>query len=340
MSRLRLECAAPHRVRVIEEPIPRPEAGQVLVEVEYSAISPGTEMLVYRGQWPAGVALDSSIGALAGEFSYPVSYGYASVGRITAVGRDISSGWLNRRVFGFQPHQSHFCERPEALQAIPEDVDDRSALFLASMETAVNLLLDGRPLLGETVVVLGQGIIGLLTTSLLARFPLAALITVDNYRTRRQVAKQCGASHCFAPHDDGLNHALGAVEGRGGDADLVYELSGNPEALSASLTLTRFSGRVVVGSWYGDKAVELELGSVYHRGRVALVSSQVSSLAPELTGRWHKTRRFECAWEMLRLIRPAQFVTQTYTLAEAAEAYDLIDRNPDQTIQVIFSYGP
>ena len=338
MSRLRLECTAPGRVRIIEEPVPRPEAGQVLVEVDHSAISSGTEMLVYRGQWPAGVALDSSIGALAGAFSYPVSYGYASVGRITEVGKNISTEWLNRRVFGFQPHQSHFCDRPDALQVIPDDIDDLTALFLASMETAVNLLLDGSPLIGETVVVFGQGIIGLLTTSLLARFPLAALITVDNYSTRRQVSKQCGASDCFDPHADDLNHALGAAAGRGGDADLVYELSGNPEALSASLALTRFSGRVVIGSWYGGKAVELDLGSVYHRGRVALISSQVSSLAPELTGRWHKTRRLELAWEMLRLIRPAGFVTQTFALAEAAEAYDLIDRSPDQTIQVIFSY--
>jgi 2-desacetyl-2-hydroxyethyl bacteriochlorophyllide A dehydrogenase len=338
MNRLRLEFAEPGRVQVIEEAVPKPAAVQVLVEVDYSAISPGTEMLVYRGQWPEEISRDSTIAALSGDFSYPVSYGYACVGRVAAVGDEVSDEWIDRRVFGFQPHQSHFCAEIEALQPIPDDIDDHTALLLASMETGVNLLLDGRPLIGEQVVVFGQGIIGLLTTALLARFPLAGLITVDNCANRRQASKQWGATESYAPHDDHLMRALGAVDGQGGEADLIYELSGNPEALSTALALTRFSGRVVIGSWYGSKSVELNLGSFYHRGRVELVSSQVSTLAPELTGRWQKVRRLRLAWDMLRQIQPAGFISQTFSLGEAGQAYKLIDQDPEQTIQVIFDY--
>jgi threonine dehydrogenase-like Zn-dependent dehydrogenase len=338
MKRLRLEFAEPGRVQVIEEPVPQPEALQVLVEVCYSAISSGTEMLVYRGQWPEEVSRDSSIAALSGDFSYPISYGYASVGRVAAVGNEVSDEWLDCRVFGFQPHQSHFCAEVDVLQPIPDDIDDCTALFLASMETGVNLLLDGRPLIGEQVVVFGQGIIGLLTTALLARFPLAGLITVDSSAARRLASKQCGATESYAPHDEELMRALGAVAGQGGEADLIFELSGNPEAVSTALALARFSGRLVIGSWYGSKSVELDLGSFYHRGRVKLVSSQVSTLAPELTGRWHKPRRLRLAWEMLRLIQPAGFISQTFLLGEASQAYKLIDQDPEQTIQVIFDY--
>ncbi|MBT8328493.1 MAG: zinc-binding alcohol dehydrogenase [Desulfofustis sp.] len=340
MKRLRLEFAEPGRVQVIEEPVPQPEALQVLVEVDYSAISPGTEMLVYRGQWPEELSRDSSIAALSGDFSYPVSYGYACAGRVIAVGEEVSDQWLDRRVYGFQPHQSHFCAEVDVLQPIPEDIDDHTALFLASMETGVNLLLDGCPLIGELVIVFGQGIIGLLTTALLARFPLAGLITVDSSANRRLASKQYGAIESYAPHDDDLMQAFGAVAGQGGKADLVYELSGNPDALSTALTLTRFSGRVIIGSWYGSKSVELNLGSFYHRGRVKLVSSQVSTLAPELTGRWDKARRLQLAWDMLRLIKPAGLISQTFSLGEASQAYELIDQSPEQTIQVIFDYRP
>ncbi|MBT8345981.1 MAG: zinc-binding alcohol dehydrogenase [Desulfofustis sp.] len=340
MKRLRLEFAEPGRVQVVEEPVPQPEALQVLVEVDYSAISPGTEMLVYRGQWPEELSRDSSIAALSGDFSYPVSYGYACVGRVIAVGEEVSDQWLDRRVYGFQPHQSHFCAEVDVLQPIPEDIDDHTALFLASMETGVNLLLDGCPLIGELVIVFGQGIIGLLTTALLARFPLAGLITVDSSANRRLASKQYGAVESYAPHDDDLMQAFGAVAGQGGKADLVYELSGNPDALSTALTLTRFSGRVIIGSWYGSKSVELNLGSFYHRGRVKLVSSQVSTLAPELTGRWDKARRLQLAWDMLRLIKPAGLISQTFSLGEASQAYELIDQSPEQTIQVIFDYRP
>jgi NADPH:quinone reductase-like Zn-dependent oxidoreductase len=138
-------------------------------------------MLVYRGQWPQGVTVDATIDTLAGSFAYPLAYGYCAVGRVIATGAAVSSDWLNRRVFAFQPHQNLFCAGPETLHPIPDDLDDETALFLPSMETAVNLLLDGGPLIGEKVIVVGQGIIGLLTTALLFRWPHSQPLTTTPY---------------------------------------------------------------------------------------------------------------------------------------------------------------
>ena len=338
---MRQKCLAfiePGVVHITDSPAPRPGADQVLVQTDYSAISSGTEMLVYRGQWPPGVRLDSSIKALAEDFSYPLSYGYSTVGRVIALGEAISDEWLGRRVFAFQPHQNLFCAEPGTLQPIPDDLDDETALFLPSMETAVNLLLDGRPLIGDRVIVFGQGIIGLLTTALLTRFPLATLVTIDAYPKRRDVSRGLGVDESYDPDDPDVISALGGVKGQGGEADLIFELSGNPAALSAALSCIRFSGRVVIGSWYGNKKVDLDLGSFFHRGRVSLFSSQVSSLAPELSGRWHKHRRLQLAWKMLRQLRPSGFITHRFSLAEAARAYELIDRSPEQTIQVILDH--
>jgi len=338
VNRQRLEFTAPGQMDIKLGPAPRPAADQVLVRTRFSAISPGTEMLVYRGQWPEGVPLDSTIEALAGAFAYPLTYGYCTVGRVVATGTAVPGEWLDRRVFAFQPHQNLFCAAAATLQPIPDDLDDETALFLPSMETAVNLLLDGRPLIGENVVVIGQGIIGLLATALLARFPLATLTTIDAYPLRREASMNFGAKESHDPADPSLLSRLGGNEAQGGKADLVFELSGNPTALNTALSLTRFNGRVVVGSWYGTKKTELNLGSFFHRGRVSLISSQVSSLAPELTGRWPDGRRLELAWQMLRQVRPSGCITHRFALADAASAYALIDRSPGETIQVIFDH--
>ena len=338
MRRHRLEFVAPCRVEVDEGPAPQPAADQVLVQTRLSAISPGTEMLVYRGQWPQGVTVDATLEGLAGTFAYPLAYGYCTVGRVIATGSAVTGDWLGRRVFAFHPHEDLFCAHPSILHPIPDDLDDETALFLANMETAVNLLLDGAPLIGEQVVVIGQGIVGLLATALLARFPLASLTTLESYPLRREASIRLGAGLCLDPAAPDLFARLDASPGQGGQADLVYELSGNPAGLDTALALTRPTGRVVVGSWYGSKKVDLDLGSFFHRGRLTLLSSQVSSIAPALSGRWQSRRRLDVAWEMLRQVRPRACITHRFTLTDAAQAYALIDRSPGETIQVIFEH--
>lgn len=336
--RHRLEFVAPGQIAVHEGPAPQPAADQVLVQTRFSAISPGTEMLVYRGQWPQGVTVDATLEALAGTFAYPLAYGYCTVGRVIAAGPAVTGDWLGRRVFAFHPHEDLFCARPSLLHRIPDDLDDETALFLPNMETAVNLMLDGAPLIGEQVVVIGQGIVGLLATALLARFPLASLTTLESHPLRRRASLRLGASLSLDPADPGLFTRLGAIPGQGGQADLVFELSGNPAGLDTALALARPSGRVVIGSWYGSKRADLDLGSFFHRGRLTLISSQVSGIAPALSGRWQAHRRLEVAWEMLRQVQPRTCISHRFALADAAEAYALIDRSPGETIQVIFEH--
>ena len=121
--------------------------------------------------------------------------------------------------------------------------------------------------------------------------------------------------------------------------DLVFELSGNPSALDNALALTGFSGRVVIGSWYGEKKTEVSLGRAFHRSRIKLISSQVSTIAPELSGRWDKARRFDVAWKALERIKPDKWITHQFPIERAAEAYQLLDENPQETIQVLITYS-
>jgi 2-desacetyl-2-hydroxyethyl bacteriochlorophyllide A dehydrogenase len=327
-----LHFLAPRRVAVREEPLGPPAAGQVLVKTLVSAISPGTEMLVYRGQVPAGMPLDSTLPVLAGGFTYPLKYGYAVVGQVGELGEGADPEWLDRLVLSFHPHASHFLAAPQDLLAVPAGVSAEEAAFLPNLETAVNFLMDGQPIVGEQVVVFGQGVVGLLTTALLARLPLSRLVTVDRLPLRRQKSLDLGAHAALDPE------APAALAGLRASADLTYELSGSPSALEQAIAATGFAGRVVIGSWYGDQRASLSLGGDFHRSRIQLVSSQVSTIAPRWSARWSKSRRLEVAWRLLAELKPAGLITHRFPFADAPEAYDLLDRRPGEAIQVLLSY--
>jgi 2-desacetyl-2-hydroxyethyl bacteriochlorophyllide A dehydrogenase len=341
--RLAVCFSAPRQAETVAEALPPPGPDEVTVAALLSAISAGSELLVYRGQAPSDLPVDDTIEALGGGFGFPIRYGYSLVGQVAALGSQVDPAWLGRQVFAFHPHASHFNARPEHLIPLPPGIPPEEAVFLPNMETAVSLLMDGRPLIGEQVAVFGQGIVGLLTTSLLARFPLASLLTLDAYPARREASLASGATASLDPAaPDALaqmRQALGA-EGRYAGADLVYELSGSPAALDQAIAAAGFAGRVVIGSWYGAKPASLSLGGRFHRARLSLVSSQVSSLAPELSGRWDKPRRLETAWQSLRRARPSRFVTQRFPVQQAGQAYRLLDTHPETAIQVLLTYDP
>jgi 2-desacetyl-2-hydroxyethyl bacteriochlorophyllide A dehydrogenase len=334
--------AGPRRVEIVEEELAPPPAGHVVVRARVSAISAGTELLVYRGELPADRALDESLPALGGApFSYPARYGYAAVGEIAAVGEGVPAARLGRLVFAFAPHASAFVVADADLIEVPEGLGAERASLFASMETAVNLVLDGAPRFGERVAVLGQGVVGLLATSLLARFPLEALVVIEADPTRASRARVLGARAAVAS----LAEARAALAGAGdaasagvGDADLTFELTGDPRALDAALALTGREGRVVVGSFYGTKRAPIDLGAHFHRGRLTIASSQVSALPPGLSGRWDRARRRRVAWGALARLDDAALVSHRFALGRAAEAYARLDAGPAQALQVLLTH--
>ncbi len=336
IARSSLYFTAPRSIEIRQERLPEPGSGEALVQTLVSAISPGTESLIYQGLFPEDLAVDESIPSLEGHFAYPLKYGYSAVGRVVGLGPEVDPAWLGRLVLAFNPHESHFVSPLDSLLPVPAGIDPENAVILPNMETAVNFVLDGGPRIGERVAVLGQGVVGLLTTALLAQFPLKNLVTLDRHALRRQASLEQGAQTSLDPMDpQSLAHLQ---EMLAGGADLCYELTGSPAALDQAIALTGFDGRVIIGSWYGQKRASLDLGGRFHRSRIRLISSQVSSLAPELSGRWSKRRRFEVAWEMLRRVQPARWITQRFALAEAAQAYRLMNEYPEQTIQVVLTY--
>lgn len=272
---------SPERAAIREESLPELGPGQVEVRASYSGLSRGTESLVFRGQVPPELHASMRCPHQAGELSFPVKYGYCSVGRVTA-GVEL----VGRRVFCLYPHQDRYVVSAGDVAAIPDAVPDRRAVLAANMETAINGLWDAAPALGSRVAVIGAGAVGLLCASLLAKLPGVELEVVD-----------------IDPAKDGVIRALGLVPVRpdqaARDCDLVLHASGAPAGLELALGLAGFEATIVELSWYGSKTVPLSLGGRFHNARLRIQSSQVGHVAQSQRARWSYRRRMELALRLL-----------------------------------------
>ncbi|HSQ72113.1 MAG TPA: dehydrogenase, partial [Rubrivivax sp.] len=149
---------APGRAELRSETLPPLADGEVRVRTLHSAVSRGTEGLVFRGEVPASEAIRMRAPFQAGEFPAPVKYGYVSVGVVEAGPDDL----LGRTVFCLYPHQTLYQVPVAAVLPLPGDVPAARAVLAALLETAVNALWDAAPLVGQRIAVVGGGTLGLL----------------------------------------------------------------------------------------------------------------------------------------------------------------------------------
>ncbi len=334
-ERLSVWFEGPRRVAVRRGPAPEPAAGEARVRTTVSAISTGTELAAWRGDLDPALPRDETLGAhTGGSFRFPFSYGYASVGRVETRGPGIPAGApeVGSRVFAFVPHQSVFCTPVDDLLPVPADIPDERAALFPYLETAVNLLLDGAPRIGERVVVVGQGTLGLALTALLSRYPLGGLIAVEPKPERRRRSLEFGAQGAVTP-EEALEHVHRAFPG---GAELVFEVSGNRSALDAAIRVATRDGRVIAGSWLAGGKTPLELGGWFHRGRVRIVSSQVSHLPP-LESSWTIERRRRTAWELLGSVPLESLVTLRVPLPDAGKAYARLDAGEELAALLVSS---
>jgi 2-desacetyl-2-hydroxyethyl bacteriochlorophyllide A dehydrogenase len=321
-------------VALCEETLPDVGPQDVRVRAVASALSHGTEMLVYRGQVPANLGLD--LPTLRGGFDFPIKYGYASVGRVMEAGAAVESLHAGDLVFVHHPHQAEYVVPAALAVRLPPGLPPELGVFVANLETAVNALLDAHPRLGERLVIFGQGTVGLLLTQLARRAGAGLIVAVDPLATRRELAVTVGADLTLPPDADLSGAVRRLTEGLG--ADLALEASGNGAALQQAIECVAFQGTVVVCSWYGARPVTLHLGGAFHRDRLRIVSSQVSSIDPALEPRWSRTRRLALALDLLPSLQLAPLITHRIPFSRAAEAYALVDQHPEETVQVILTY--
>ena len=275
--------AEPGRGEIRPAPLREPEAHEVLVRTTRSAISRGTETLVFRG----GVPVDQYAAMRApfqeGDFPGPVKYGYLSVGVV----EQGPPGLLGRTVFCLHPHQTAFVVPAAAVTVVPDGVPPERAVLAGTVETAVNALWDAAPLLGDRVAVVGAGMVGCCVARLLAGIPGVRVTLIDTDPSRETTAAALGVA--FA-----LPAAAPA------DCDLVVHASATAAGLQRSIDLLAPEGEVVDLSWYGDARVELSLGGAFHSRRLAIRSSQVGAVAAARRARRSPADRLALALDLLK----------------------------------------
>jgi threonine dehydrogenase-like Zn-dependent dehydrogenase len=261
----------PSKGEIREEDLREPGHDEIVVETLFSAVSRGTESLVWAGRVPASEYQRMRAPHQAGEFPFPVKYGYQSVGRAGG-----------RLVFCLYPHQSRYVVPATDVVPLPDGIPPERAVLAANVETALNGLWDAELRLGDRVAVVGGGVVGALVAYLAGRVPGCQVELVDTDESRARIAAALGVG--FA-----------RPERARADADLVVHASGSPSGLAVALGLAGLSSTVLELSWYGDRTVEAALGGAFHARRLTLRSSQVGGLPPAQQARWTLRRRLELA---------------------------------------------
>jgi threonine dehydrogenase-like Zn-dependent dehydrogenase len=282
MTARALWTVAPGRCEIRAEALPPRAPDQALVRTLATGISRGTERLVLAGRVPDSQRAAMRCPLQAGEFPFPVKYGYSAIGIV----EDGPEALRGRRVFCLHPHQDRFLAPAAMCAPVPEDVPDARAVLAANMETAVNVLWDARPLAGERALVIGAGVVGLLVASLLARMP-GMEVTVCDIDARRRAAAEALGARFAAPED------------APGERDLIIHASADPAGLRRALDLAGFEGRIVEASWFGTREASLPLGEAFHAKRLSIVSTQVGAVAPAMRGRRTHAERLALALTLL-----------------------------------------
>ncbi len=254
------------------------------VRTLWTGVSRGTETIVARGEVPAGEHDRMRSPFQEGDFPFPVKYGYLNVGVV----EEGPAGWQGCTVFTLFPHQSRFTSSVDALVRVPDTVPARRAVLAGTVETAVNVLWDAAPRLGDRVLVVGAGLVGSAIAMLLRSIPGVEITLVDDDPAKAAVADALGVR--FA-------HVDQAVDPVG--ADLVIEASGNGAGLQLALRAAPTDGEIVVASWYGSRPVPLELGADFHSRRLTIRASQVGAVAASRRSRRSTADRLALALHLL-----------------------------------------
>jgi threonine dehydrogenase-like Zn-dependent dehydrogenase len=273
---------APGRGEIQPVALPDPGPDDVVIRTLVTGISRGTETLVFEGRVPPDQYDAMRAPFQEGDFPGPVKYGYLNVGQVEQGPSELRG----RTVFCLYPHQTAYVVPASAVTIVPEGMPPARAVLTGTAETAVNVLWDAAPLVGDRVAVVGAGMVGCCVARLLSRFPAVEVVLVDVDPSRAEIAAAFEID--FALPED-------AVAG----CDLVVHASATSAGLQRSLNLLGPEGTVIDVSWYGDREIRLSLGGAFHSRRLTVRSSQVGAISPARRGRRTHSDRLALALELL-----------------------------------------
>ena len=293
---------APGVAALREEPLRGPAPEEALVATRWSALSRGTERLIFEGRVPASERQRMRAPFQQGEFPFPVKYGYCAAGVVEAGPPE----WRGKAVFCLHPHQDRFVAPLSALRPIPDATPLRRAPLAANMETALNALWDSGAGPGDRIVVVGAGVLGLFIAYLAAQLPGSDVLIVDREAGRESVATELGAKFQRAE----------TFEPETVEADVVFHATATPQGLALALASAGLEATVVETSWHGEGDTPTPLGGAFHAKRLRLISSQVGQVSPSRRPRWSYARRLDKALALLADPRLDALITEEIDFAD------------------------
>lgn len=314
--------AAPGRGEIRSTKLPDPQNDELLVRALASAISRGTESLVFAGRVPVSEYEAMRCPFQEGELPAPVKYGYASVGIV----EDGPAPLRGQRVFCLYPHQDVYLVPRAAALPVPDDLPDARATLAANMETAVNALWDAGPRLGDRIAIVGAGVVGCCIAALAAQLPGTRVELIDIDSRREAIAVALGARYA-------------APAAASGDCDIVFHASASDAGLATALRLAGFEAKVIELSWYGDRPVTAPLGEAFHHRRLQIISSQVGAVSPARRARWGHRERLALALTLLADPVYDRLITGHCTLDTLPQRMAQLAAAPDGALAEIVHYG-
>jgi 2-desacetyl-2-hydroxyethyl bacteriochlorophyllide A dehydrogenase len=344
-----LLLTGPRAIAVAPYEDPPLQADQVSAAAIVSGISHGTEIALYRGASPfAGKHFDVDLRLFeqdADTEPYPMRPGYEWVGRVRSVGAEVSGIAIGDVVHATLPHrETHTItiadDAASPWMLVPAEFEPERATLLQSAAIALQAVHDAGLKVGDRVAVFGLGTFGLLAVQLAGLSGAGWIAAVDPIAGRRDLARAFGADCTLDPgRCDAAKEIKLAAGGSG--VDVAIEFSGRYAALHAAIRSARLAGTVVAAGFYvGSAGSDLRLGEEFHHNRLTLVGSMSGWGAPHREPGWHRRRLRSTALDLLahgRLDVDA-LVTHRVPFERAADAYELIDRRPDETLRVVLTY--
>ncbi|MDF2923563.1 MAG: adh 4 [Paenibacillaceae bacterium] len=325
--------------------------GQVRIETMYTGISHGTEMAVYRGTAPffsrkkdaSGLFVEADSTEL---WSYPVRssdsgvwyMGYAAVGRVVETGPGVKTLQPGDIVYCNTPHQSQTVKPENQAVKLPVGLKPEYGIFFTNLMTAYNAILDANIKLGDIMVVSGLGVLGQLAAQMCRMSGASAVYGVDLLEKRGQAALENGLTAAFSPLStpEVAREIRKLTNGRG--ADGVIEVSGNVQALQEAIRIAARDTTVTAVGWYQGFCHSLNLAEEFHHNRITIRSSQTGGINPEIRHMWNHQRKEAACLELLSRLKLDNLITTVIPYGEIARAYEEIDRNPGDIIQVVLKY--
>jgi 2-desacetyl-2-hydroxyethyl bacteriochlorophyllide A dehydrogenase len=330
------------RVReAVWEAVEPPDAAQlgptqVLVRVERTLVSAGTELAIYSG---------SHIGFTVPGSTYPRMPhhpGYSAAGTVVGAGSEVRRFSIGDRIAGSLPHASWAVAdgTTDVLVNVPEGVTLEQACLARLAGIAMQGVRMANVRLGETVVVFGQGLIGQLARQHAALEGASETFGVDLFRARLDVARRLGATHVIdATHTDAVEAVMAATGGRG--ADVVIEATGNPAVIPQALRTAADLGRVVLlGSPRGR--VEIDPYSDIHRKGLTVIGAhaRTADLPHNPTLRWNTTEQLRLCVELIGKgrLRTDGLIGHHFPADATLQVYEQLLTEPQDYLGVVLEW--